>query len=55
MLRVFDDLDAEAAGLLRCADGPDDAEFTQALRRFHGRRIQAADRLAAALNLGHRI
>jgi len=53
--RLFDDLEAEADELLRCAAGPDEAAFTQALRRYHGRRIQAADRLAAALNLGRQI
>lgn len=47
--RVFDDLEAEAAGLFRAAASPDVADFVQALRRFHGRRVQAADRLAAAL------
>lgn len=47
--RVFDDLGLEADELLASA-GRDGSSFTQALRRFHGRRIQAADKLAAALN-----
>jgi DNA-binding GntR family transcriptional regulator len=48
--KVFDDLAAEADALFAVAAGGDAVGFTQALRRFHGRRIQAADRLAAALS-----
>jgi len=53
--RVFDDLAGEADQLMRVAAGADAAEFVQTLRRFHGRRIQAADRLAAVLSSGRQI
>lgn len=53
--RVFDDLGLEAEMLLRLAGTAGVAEFAQGLRRFHGRRIQAADKLSAALNLGWKI
>jgi len=50
---VFEDLAAEAGDLLAATD--DSAEFTQAVRRFHGRRIQAAEKLSSALNLRQKI
>lgn len=53
--QVFDDLRVEAEDLLGAAGGSDPAEFLQALRRFHGRRIQASERLVAALHRGVKI
>ena len=53
--RVLDDLDLEADALLRSAGTGEAQELAQGLRRFHGRRIQAAEKLAAALNLGRKI
>lgn len=52
---VFDDLASEAAGLFRQARLGELPELLHALRKFHGRRIQAADRLAAALIAGRKI
>lgn len=43
---VLDELAQEAQDLLRSAAQDAPAEIAQALRRFHGRRIAAADRLA---------
>lgn len=52
---VFDDLADEAADLFRQAKTGELPELLQGLRKFHGRRIQAADRLSAALNAGRKI
>jgi len=52
---VFDDLAAESAELMSQAGAVEMPDLLQALRKFHGRRIQAADRLSAALNAGRKI
>lgn len=47
---VLADLDAEAAGLAALHDPEAAPQWLTALRRFHGRRIAVADRLASAVN-----
>lgn len=53
--QVFEDLAFEADALLHSAATGDGPELAQGLRRFHGRRIQAAEKLSAALNMHRKI
>jgi len=52
---VFDDLAEEAADLFEQVKTGELPDLLQLLRKFHGRRIQAAERLSAALNAGRKI